>query len=257
MWYLSLLCILFGTFKSFARSFLTTNHLIAQLALSAFLALSFLVLSMIHISRLPSADSGHYTVVIGLFSVMSVCIGWLINTQVSRRYEEKNEQITKRNYKRSHTLNVIIKVRLSQDLQDRIEDIMKCYSLTGGPIPQEDVQAYFKRDKSSVAAESSEDLLKYKAIQSSIFLLDLYEFICEGVAQDDLDEEVVYESIFGSILRNRNRAIHLIDAIRKGTYSGQPSPKALIQLVAFTDKHKVRYEQEKAAIMAEIVVRAN
>ena len=249
IWYWTIFLTFCGAFKSFARSFQSTDHLITQLGIATAMSLAFLVSSLIIISRQPQADSGLYNIVIGVFSVMSVCIGWLINTQVSRRYEEKNEKISKRNYKRTHTINVIIQLRLSEDLQKKVEEIACCYSLMATKIPRLDVENYFKRTAGDSQALSDD---KYKAFSASLFILDIYEFICEGVDQDDLDEEVIYESLFGSMLRNRDRCAELIDAIRKGTFNDRPTPKALIQLVKFTDKHRLKYEQERSTLMASL-----
>lgn len=249
IWYIIISLTFCGVFKSFSRSFKTTDHLITQLGIAMAMSLAFLISSLTIIARQPQADSGLYNIIIGVFSVMSVCIGWLINTQVSRRYEEKNELISKRNYKRTHTINVIIKLRLSEDLQKKVEEIACCYSLMAAKIPREDVEAYFKRTAGKKEALSDD---KYKAFTASLFILDIYEFICEGVAQDDLDEEVIYESLFGSMLRNRDRCAELIDAIRKGTFNERPTPKALIQLVRFTDLHRVKYENERQTLIGEL-----
>lgn len=248
IWYGVLLLVFIGTFKSFAKSFNTTQHLIAQLALSSFLAMSFLICSLFYVARLPVQKDGMYTVIIGIFSVMSVCIGWLINTQVSRRYQEKNEANSKTTYKRSHTLNLIIQLRLSKDIQNCVRDIMECYDTMAGKIPDSDVKEYFDK----VASRADMDPKKYNAFLSSLFLIDVYEFICEGIKQGDLDEELIYDSLFGTMLRNRDRAGALIDAIRKGTYNQTPSPKALIELVRFTDKHRHRYEVERSQLIHQL-----
>lgn len=250
VWYSIFILFILGSFRSFVRSFDGTTLLVTQLALASTVAISFLCVSIFFISRLPNVNAGYYTITVGVFSVMSVCIGWLINTQVTRKYEEDKSNSGKRNYKRTHTINILLKINLSQDFQQHIEKIATIYSITNGPIPEDDVRLFFPSGCKAEEAPLSKE--KSEAIRSVLFVLDLYEFICEGIEQGDIDEEVMYESFFGSMYRAYKRAINLINAYRYGKHGIPATPKAFIRLISYINKHRSQYEQENIAMLHDL-----
>lgn len=243
-WFGSMLLLILGTVKSFIKSFHDTQKLLTQLGLSSFTALSFLIISLIYLGRIPNAQTGHYTLVMGIFSVMAVCIGWLINTQITRKYEDSKSQSNQRNYKRTHTINILVKINLSQDFQSHIEQISSVYGGLNTQIPDTDAELFINNKEM--------DPEKKKAIRSILFILDLYEFICEGIEQGDIDEEVMYQSFFGAMYRSVTKARHLIEGYQLAKFGGTPYPKSFLRLTNYINKHKDRYEDENAFLNREI-----
>lgn len=255
-WYLMLLFFVIAFWTPFKKTFETVDALAIQLVISSTLVFSFLILSLITFVRTPNLNDGRYTVLVGVFTVLSIAIGWLISAQISRKHQKQNQEITRKhqkqnqdaiehNHKRSHTLNIILQQRLSQEYHKNVTNVADVYPLTIGSIPEDDVKAYLNRHSTEQGEiEFSDD--KIKAVRSTLFLLDLYEFICEGIKQGDLDEEVIYESIGGTILRNVKRSKYLIDAIVIGKY-GEAIPKGFKTLLKYnacwSDKHAAEEDE--------------
>jgi hypothetical protein len=244
-WYAIFLLLFVGLFRPFKNSFSTPESLVIQFAISVIISISFLVVSLIYISRLPIVDSGYYTVVIGVFTVLSVSIGWLISSQLSRRHDKKLEDRANHHHKRTHTLNLILQLNTSSDYHEKMDLINGIYPM-GSIICEEDVRSFLTG--ADFSGDDAGD--KSSAMTSVGLMLDTYEFIFEGIAQGDLDEDVIYESIGGGIIRNVKRASKLINAIRLGVHCGKPLPKVFCRLVEYyhiwEPKHSndaLRYQQ--------------
>jgi len=229
IWYSIFLLICTGLFNPFKKSFQTEQSLVVQFAVSVSLSVSFLIISLIYLSRQAEPSSGSYTVVIGVFTVFSVSIGWLISTQLSRMLEKKSEKRANRHHTRTHTLNIILQLNTSRDYHEKMELINSVFPL-GTVISDADVKVYLKGETNF---EDDKDSNKLSAMTSLGLMLDTYEFIFEGIAQGDLDENVIYESIGGGIIRNVKRASPLINAIRQGTYTNKAFPKVFCRLVEY------------------------
>jgi hypothetical protein len=272
VWLLTSFLFVLGNFRAFVISFRSSDSLLYQFSISSSSVLILLILSLVFLGRIPNADNGHYTVLLGIFSVLSVSIGWLINVQMTRKHQENSniiarelrekdalaaqehqeasENTARHNHRRSHTLNIILSQRLSREYHENVENVSEVYPLTNGRISCDDVRKYLTRHNVA-GIDAPEEVLedkKVKAIRSSLFLLDLYEFICEGIAQGDLDGDVIYESIGGTFLRNKERSHHLISAIRKGTHS-TAVPKGFIRFMECTEAWQARHKAEESNLL--------
>jgi hypothetical protein len=244
LWYSIFILVFIGLFKPFKESFATSKSLTIQLAIAITLTLSFLFVSLIFLSRLSQSNDGYYTVLIGVFSVISVSIGWMINTQVARDHQRRLENITHHNHKRSHTLNVIFELNLSKDFHDKLQIISEFYPYANGSIKEGDIEMFLSP---TIVANTDDEKKRMNAISTYCILLDTYEFICEGIAQKDLDEKVIYQAIGGTLLRNRKRGRDLILAVQRGTYS-EARGKVFCKFVEYTDKWEDRHAREEQDI---------
>jgi len=243
-WFASLAAFLLGSWRSFVSSFDAQGTLTVQLIVACTIIFSFLTLGLITLGRLPSTNQGLYSALITVFAVLSASVGWLISAQLSRKHQSNNEEITKHNHRRSHTMNLILSQRLSPEYHQNVSKVKKGYSLHSKCIPKKDVEQYFEQDFQG--GELSKD--KYEAITASLFLLDLYEFICEGIYQGDLDRNVIYESIGGVLIRCKKRSNHLINAIISGTDDRPAVPKAFCKFLHYVEEWEAKHSAEEAKI---------
>ena len=240
IWYSVFILLAIGLFQPYKESFNTEESLEIQFGVSVAAAILFLVVSLFYLSRQVHPGAGTYTVIVGVFSVLSVSIGWLINSQISRRHERKTEARANRHHTRSHTLNIILQLNTSSDFHEKNQMLNSVYPVHS-IIPDEDVKVYLT---SSGEFKNDPDKKKQSAMTSLSLMLDTYEFIFEGIAQGDLDEDVIYESLGGAILRNVKRASNLINSVRQGAHTNKPMPKVFCRLVEFYYKWEPKHRDE-------------
>lgn len=250
MWYAIFILAIAGFLLPFKRSFQSAESLSVQFGVATSFTIAFLVVSLIYLSRQAAPNSGGYTIVIGVFTVISASIGWLISTQLARKHEQQTAERANHHHRRTHSLNIILQLNTSRDFHEKLESIDSVYPV-GTLIPEEDVKAHFT-NKFKADTYSQE---KYEAITAIGIMLDTYEFIFEGISQGDLDGEVIYQSIGGGMLRNIKRASPLINAIRNGKYTNQPLPKVFCRLVEYYNNWSKRHaeDEEQHEALAETI----
>jgi hypothetical protein len=154
--------------------------------------------------------------VLGFSIASSVAVfGWFVQHQLTRQHN-----------KVSHSLNILLQMRVSEEFQKHMTDANKHYpSRKKTVIPVEDVNLYSRNDEVDC---------KIKSISSHIYLLNYYEFLAYGIKSGALDEELLFQTLGGIVVGHYRRAENMIKHARS------ESPKIYESLVNLEDRWSVR-----------------
>lgn len=181
---------------------------------------SFVILVLTAFSRgsIPSGPStAPYILAVSAFSMITIAIGWIIHVQSAMF-----------NHRKTHTLNMLLQTRISTEYQNRHKALIKHYSF-GNEISPQDVEAFYSEDP-----EFEES--KVDAIRAAEYFLNFYDFLASGIKSNDLDEDLLYDSVRGYTSGLLEKTVH----IRKHK-THEDSPKTWKPLKDLNARWKVRY----------------
>ena len=145
-------------------------------------------------------------------------------------------QITLQNNRTSHTLNLLLQMRLSDEFQSNYRAVSDIYPRTTHKvIPQADVELFFAKtteQRKSLAED------KATAITGQIYLLNYYEFLAYGIYSRNLDGELLYQTQAGVIMGTFDKSEHIVAHLQA------LQPKAYKSLIDLLDSWDERYKTE-------------
>lgn len=208
------------------------------------ITLLFICLIVIVTTRLniTSDDAGTIQVVATVIAVVVGITGWFVQHQITANTSRVN-----------HTLNILLQTRISEVFENHTKCVNKIYpNKYFSVIPEQDVKnwheinsnnsgessqpAHNKKPRAELSSPTQNDL--DQAITSQFYLLNYYEFLAVGVKTGLLDEELLYETIGGIVIRQVQRSEKLINHAR------HTSAKTFINLVQMEQRWKPRREFE-------------
>ncbi len=165
--------------------------------------------------------------IVGLILASIVAIfGWFVQYQVSRHNNRIN-----------HSLNVLLQTRLSEEFQRHSRASSRTYpNRKFSVIPTEDIDFYFSGDVEGSSCPKQQQ--KVKAISAQIYIINHYEFLSCGIESNVLDEELLYKTLAGIILRQIERSEHIIN------HSKSISPKTFEHLLKIKERWATRHHFE-------------
>ncbi|MDH4763379.1 DUF4760 domain-containing protein [Pseudomonas sp. CBMAI 2609] len=119
---------------------------------------------------------------------------------------------TAANARRSHTLNIIMASRTSSEYQQQARASSKLYN--NAVIPPELAEWRFNGSKEEYKnAQVPQDVSD--AIQGTIYILNYFEFLAQGIKYRDLDDCLLRECFSGILAGTERRGFHLIIEAQK------------------------------------------
>lgn len=176
----------------------------------------------------PSEMSPESLEMLGYSIAATVAIfGWFIQHQLTRQHN-----------KVSHSLNILLQMRVSEEFQRHMKAANEFYSSrTRLKISDADITKYHSEDK-------LDD--KIKSIESHIYLLNYYEFLAYGIKSGTLDEELLFQTLGGIVIGHFDRAEAVIRKAR------ELSPKVYESLVNLEDRWKVRRQYDDTRLKKKL-----
>lgn len=207
---------------------------------SAVLLLIVTIISVIIIlKRTAIVDRDDLSGTLAVIAAIAGVTGWVVNHQIAASNNRVNQ-----------TLNLILQTRISSVYQDHENSIRSVYTRTD-IISAADVKDWVEnpvRPHDDVACAigsctKKEKLLtikdkKHKALSSCCYMLNYYEFLASGVNAGLLDEELLYQTVGGMLLRQNDQMRAVIEHFRS---SGS---KSLEHLVDLEERWRPRHELE-------------
>ncbi|MBK0010795.1 DUF4760 domain-containing protein [Stenotrophomonas sp. S41] len=165
-------------------------------------------------------------------------------------------QATSKNHRTNNSFNLLMQTRTSAEFLRRALDVQMVFPF-GCNVTKDD-EGHFSSDNLKVLAQQTLSSLsveeggagqpptldesKVKAIEGMKYLLNYYEFMAVGIEANDLEENMLFNTIGGTVCSIRDRADLYVQHVRK---NGQILCfAALDRLVA---RWKQRLEDEKHA----------
>ena len=191
------------------------------------ISFSFVVLitlTVSHYYNISNSDSNGDTLTILsiVIAVVTAGFGWFIQHQLTRQHNKIN-----------HSLNWILQMRISEEFQKNTTKLL-CYKST---ISAEDAVRYSEIDVSKNDC-SSEDVKLHSTLRAHYYVLNYYEFLAFGVESGSLDEEILYQTLGGPIIRAVDKSQNLITEAR--SYSN----KTFEHLIELESRWKLRHTYE-------------
>ncbi|MBB6572555.1 DUF4760 domain-containing protein [Xanthomonas arboricola] len=165
-------------------------------------------------------------------------------------------QATSKNHRTNNSFNLLMQTRTSSEFLRRALDVQKVYPF-GCNILEVDEEHFSPENLKNLALQAANSLVvenvavvppptlleaKVLAIEGMKYLLNYYEFMAVGIEANDLEENMLFKTIGGTVCSVRDRADLYIQHMRK---NGQPLCfAALDRLVT---RWKQRLEDEKHA----------
>lgn len=176
----------------------------------------------------PSEMSQKSLEMLGYSIAATVAIfGWFIQHQLTRQHN-----------KVSHSLNILLQMRVSEEFQKHMKQANKFYSSrTRHKISDADMTKYHSEDE-------LDD--KIKSIESHIYLLNYYEFLAYGIKSGTLDEELLFQTLGGIVIGHFDRAEAVIKKARES------SPKIYESLVNLEDRWKIRRQYDDTRLKKKL-----
>ncbi|WP_430454920.1 DUF4760 domain-containing protein [Rheinheimera sp.] len=176
---------------------------------------------------------------LGVIAAIAAITGWVVNHQIAAANNRVNQ-----------TLNLILQTRISSVYQEHETAIRSVYS-SRDVISKEDVKDWIENPvkvHDDTACEigncTKKDKLltikdkKHKALVSCCYMLNYYEFLASGVNSGLLDEELLYQTVGGMLLRQNNQMRAVIDHFRES------SKKSLEHLIELEERWQPRHRME-------------
>lgn len=184
---------------------------------------SFVILVLTSFTRgdvHSGTSTGPYILAVSAFSMITIALGWIIHVQSAMF-----------NHRKTHTLNILLQTRISPEYQKRHSELIKHYKYQT-EIPAKDVNDYYN-DKSGF------DESKILAIRAAEYFLNFYDFLANGIASNDLDDDLLYESIRGFVSGLWGKTVH----IRKHKHH-EDQPKVWKPLKDLNSRWKIKYTND-------------
>ncbi|MGC0121682.1 DUF4760 domain-containing protein [Pseudoalteromonas piscicida] len=190
----------------------------SRVGVPLFIAVAWLVQICVSITvycfrELEFSQFNHFTpdhlvhFVTSFFAASAVAIGWFVHGQT-----QKNSQ------KRQHTVNLLNSSRMSETYQNKLQAYQVCYS-PQSHISKSDVEKFVRYRAKSDLKERQElykkDKEKIEAIHAAMYLLNFYEFACVGIAEGDLDNTYLYETVSAIVQNLYSSTKELVLEVRK------------------------------------------
>lgn len=191
------------------------------------LFVTLLIFIVTHWQGTEASNQDDMISIVGLILASIVAIfGWFVQYQVSRHNNRIN-----------HSLNVLLQTRLSEEFQRHSRASSKTYpNRKFSVIPPEDVDYYFNGDVEANSCQTQQQ--KVEAISAQIYIINHYEFLSCGIESNVLDEELLYKTLAGIILRQIERSEHIIK------HSKSISPKTFEHLLKIKARWAARHHFE-------------
>lgn len=143
-----------------------------------------------------------------------VCMGWWIQAIT-----------TAANTRRTHTLNIIMASRTSSEYQEQTRNSGKVYR--SSVVCAELAEWRFGPTKEEFRYTEVPEAIE-KAISGTIYVLNYFEFLAQGIKYRDLDDCLLRECFSGILAGIERRGFHLIIEAQKG------EPKAFEGIIRLT-----------------------
>lgn len=237
IWYFTLLLLTISIVPSLIKIHDKNNSLKRQLVICITLLFLFLFISLYGLSRSPDTTDGHYNIIIGIFSVLSIGLGWVITSQLASKH-----------HRSGHTINIILQQRLSSTFRNDLDVLCRIYPAEkDDKISDDDTKSYigspdYKKNNKIQELTSEKKI----AIDSMFYLMDFYEFLCLGIESGDLDSDIIFKLIGGNIIRTHKKFLPLISAYRQGDYNFEERPLVYIGVTKYVEDNIIRYIESTA-----------
>lgn len=167
------------------------------------IGLSFVILITLTVSdfynKSSNLDNNDTLTVLGIvIAVVTAGFGWFIQHQLTRQHNKIN-----------HSLNLILQMRVSEEFQKNTTKLN--YYKT--QISPEDAAHYANIDISAIDP-SSNDAKLFSTLRAHYYVLNYYEFLAFGADSGSLDDEILYQTIGGPVIRTVKKCEHLIAEAR-------------------------------------------
>lgn len=174
-----------------------------------------------------------------LAALWAAGVGWYITFQASAK-----------NHRTTNSFNLIMQTRTSREFLDRAQQVQLTYP-HGHPAPKEDedlfgtnslktLTAHVAAQEAAgeeVEAELKDRLFRARGADALKYLLNYYEFMAVGIDANDLDEELLYDTIGVTVTSIYHRSKVFLDYVRDPQKGNQPLAfNQLDKLVASWDK---------------------
>ncbi|MCJ8270479.1 MAG: DUF4760 domain-containing protein [Psychrosphaera sp.] len=238
-WLLSAMFILIGFVPPLYQMGIEKNAFNAQLKFGLIFICLTIVCCSISTYRLNSLATGPVILMVSVVSIMTGILGWVVHAQLSARLHRK-----------THTLNMLMQSRLSTEYQQQLRNLYNVYN-SSTIILKSDITDFHDKpfnykndnlntnaDLSNDANPSNEHKEKAKALGAVRYLLNYFEFVAVGIAENDLDEDLLYLCISGIVLGLHHNAKDYI-LISQGKVGQSGVFKNLDALVQYWKKRRL------------------
>lgn len=178
-----------------SKAYPDTKQLISFFAVMIFF---ILVLGYFVLVYLPKYQTALSILVTAVF----LGLGWWIQTMTSTASSRK-----------THTLNIIVNTRLSSEYQENLRKSSHLFKI-GRYMAKELAEWRDNPDREEYKNIKLGQELK-DAINGTIFLLNYFEFLAQGIKYRDLDEELLRECFSGFLLNIERRGFFVIIEAQK------------------------------------------
>ncbi len=158
-------------------------------------------------------------------AVVAASLGWYVHFQFSSKSQKTN-----------NAFSMVMEMRKSAEFLRRYENVVRHFPVGIGDIPPEYHQFFasgsLKRIYDAAALANGTpnpiEIERAQAIADLKYVLNYYEFIAAGVKANDLDEDMLIDTVSEIVVGLFNRARSLITFIRS------PAPQGQGQILAYT-----------------------
>lgn len=152
-------------------------------------------------------------------------------------------QATSKNHRTTNSFNLVMQTRTSKEFLERTRAVQAVYPF-GAKVPKEDSTHFGTaamrelqeaRDAAAASAPAGTPPADFTAIERKViaidglkYLLNYYEFMAVGIAANDLEEEMLYETISENVCSLYERAENYIEHTHA---NGQPLAFEALELL--------------------------
>jgi hypothetical protein len=170
------------------------------------------LMAIVYVSLLSHLYNGEEeSAAIALTAGFFATLGWWYTNYMNARHQQ-----------RAHTMNVLLSLRTNAVLNEHRINFFRRYP-PSTTIPTADMTALkeekLNKDKYNITS-SARSTSTWDSIQ---YMLNLYEFICVGMRQGDLDESIIRMSLRGIFVSYHDAVLPVIEDLR--TVNGVLQPR--------------------------------
>lgn len=185
--------------------------------------LTFILIVIFVLARngFNTQNTAPYVVAVSIFSTLTLALGWIIHVQ--------NTTFSNR---KSHTLNVLLQTRINEIYQNKSIDWKASFN-KDSVITMDQAACYHSNEQTELSE------MEIKSIDAGCYFLDFYDFIAIGIKNNDLDDDLFYESHRGIVAGLWHKTKHLREHPYYTHY-----PKAWIEFKNMNLRWEDRYRKE-------------
>ncbi len=162
-------------------------------------------------------------------AIVAASLGWYVHYQYSSKAHRTNNAFA-----------LVMEMRRSSEFLKRAELVAKHFPASQPEIPESYVEFFPTNSRKRIYETEPLDpvaLEKAEALMALKYLLNYYEFIGAGIHANDLDEELLMDTVGDIVVGSVRRSRKFIDYIRSP--NGQGQPLAFERLLDTADRWRV------------------